>query len=68
MKRCMLAPPYAHAELQPLEAIEATHALVVDPPTLSAQQGTRMLADVCERAPARDVERLREVAGLRACV
>ena len=38
MQRHVLAPPHAHAQLQALEPVEPSHALVVHPPALAAQQ------------------------------
>jgi hypothetical protein len=34
----VLAPPDAHAELQPVEPIQPTHPLAVDHPAFAAQQ------------------------------
>jgi len=34
----VLAPPHAHAELQPVEAIQPTHPLAVHHPAFAAEQ------------------------------
>ena len=38
MQRLVLPTPHAHAELQALKAIQPSHALLVDPPALAAEQ------------------------------
>ena len=38
MQRDVLPPPDAHTELQTIQAIQASDALPIDPPTLTPQQ------------------------------
>jgi len=51
MQAQALAPPYAHAQLQPVETIQAMCALSVDQPTLTPQQN--MDTQVAEARPVK---------------